>query len=140
LLVAYLVKGYLCEWNGNGKIKPGGPIHYPVHQRVWELMRGPIPPGAIVHHRNHNKLDNRIENLILTTRPDHPSLHRWASTDDTRRCGSCEQWKPIEEFHRGQSRCKACARAERREWAAQNPERVAGYNRQRRERYRARQH
>ncbi len=31
----------------------------------------------IVHHINHIKIDNRLENLILTTRKGHPKIHNW---------------------------------------------------------------
>jgi len=30
----------------------------------------------LVHHINHDKLDNRIENLQLTTRVEHPTIHK----------------------------------------------------------------
>lgn len=30
-----------------------------------------------VHHRNHNKLDNRIENLELVTSAEHGLRHTW---------------------------------------------------------------
>lgn len=45
------------------------------HRWVWEQANGPIPPGYEVHHRNDNKLDNRIENLELLSKPEHGRLH-----------------------------------------------------------------
>lgn len=35
------------------------------HRLVWEQAHGPLPSGATVHHRNGDKLDNRLENLEL---------------------------------------------------------------------------
>lgn len=47
------------------------------HRLVMEEHIGrPIPREMVVHHRNGNKLDNRIENLCIMTRAEHTSLHR----------------------------------------------------------------
>lgn len=45
------------------------------HRAVWTMTYGPIPKGYIVHHRNGNKGDNRLENLELMTFSEHSRLH-----------------------------------------------------------------
>ena len=48
------------------------------HVMVWEAAHGPIQRGYVVHHVNHDKLDNRLENLELLTRAEHVAKHnRW---------------------------------------------------------------
>lgn len=46
-----------------------------VHRLVWEAWHGPIPAGHVVHHVNHKRDDNRIENLRVMTSSDHSRLH-----------------------------------------------------------------
>ena len=46
------------------------------HRRVWFEHNGAIPLGAIVHHKNENKLDNSIDNLELhLSRSEHMKEH-----------------------------------------------------------------
>ncbi len=42
-----------------------------MHRYVWEKYNGKIPPKHDIHHINHNKSDNRIENLELYTKSEH---------------------------------------------------------------------
>lgn len=46
------------------------------HREVWIRYHGPIPAGFDVHHKNEDKLDNRIENLELLTKQAHTALHQ----------------------------------------------------------------
>lgn len=46
------------------------------HRKVLEEHLGrKLLSSEIVHHINHNKLDNRIENLMIVTRSEHIKIH-----------------------------------------------------------------
>lgn len=65
-------KGYMRRWIGgnNGK-------NYREHRMVMENYLGrKLLDTEIVHHINHNKLDNRIENLRVLTQSEHAKYHR----------------------------------------------------------------
>jgi hypothetical protein len=62
---------WMLRWNAGG----GRHIYQFEHRRIWEDTNGPIPDGFIIHHINHDPLDNRIENLQLMRRGDHIAHH-----------------------------------------------------------------
>lgn len=50
-----------------------------LHRYVWAQANGPIPKGMHVHHKNHIKSDNRLDNLVLLRAGEH-----WAEHDHER--------------------------------------------------------
>ena len=46
------------------------------HLVMTEHLGRLIQPNEIVHHINEDKTDNRIENLMVVSRDEHPSYHR----------------------------------------------------------------
>lgn len=82
--ITYKVKNKLGVKNGfwyeNGYkilyqygIKQGKKEHIKVME---DFINRKLKNNEMIHHKNHNRLDNRLENLILLTRGQHSSLHR----------------------------------------------------------------
>lgn len=49
--------------------------HQYVARMIWEYYNGPIEHGMILHHRDFNKLNNRLENFELLNNSIHNSVH-----------------------------------------------------------------
>ena len=114
-----LAHGYVRRNNHSG---PG--LHKPEHVLIVEAVVGRVlPRGAVVHHVNAVRSENKHSNLaVLQTSAEHIELHRKmrvrAAGGDPwrdRMCCSCGP-RPASEFYATpsgySSQCKDCARRE----------------------------
>jgi len=95
-----------------------------VHQSVWEANNGAISNGFILHHKNVDRLDNRIENLELVTRGEHCKLHlpsrgRLGYRSVTL-CVVCGKVKPLE-------RRRQCGKCKQAQYRKRKKEKAIGY-------------
>lgn len=65
---------------GNRKV-----VRHYIHKLVAESFIGPIEDGYVVNHKDHNKLNNHIENLEIISRKDNGK--HWASSHRSKEAG-----------------------------------------------------
>lgn len=53
-----------------------------LHQEIWKDANGPIPAGYEIHHKDHNPLNNALDNLELITVADHRAHHDKGYTEE----------------------------------------------------------
>ncbi len=63
---------------------------------VFETFVGEVPSGYDIHHINHNRQDNRVENLKLIDSSIHKSIHNKERYKDTYK--DLDQSKPIIQY------------------------------------------
>lgn len=97
-----------CNWNGESwGMYSGGywriGARY-LHREKWIALRGPIPKGWVVHHKDHNKSNCNISNLECLPRSTHSRHHLsdvlhtkpvWAKAAKTRSKMSAQIGKAI---------------------------------------------
>lgn len=50
-------------------------VTVPIYSLVWKLFNGEVPKGYVIHHKDHNKLNDRLDNLELMTVEEHNKHH-----------------------------------------------------------------
>jgi hypothetical protein len=56
--------GYYQDDNGNL-----------LHRELWKAYRGPLDESTMLHHKDHNKANNALDNLKPVTRAEHCAEH-----------------------------------------------------------------
>lgn len=73
-----------------------------LHRAVWEHHYGPVPKDCHIHHRDHDRSNNDISNLVCLTSSEHSALHypeKVISNKESLRAASAkgrsgvEQWR-----------------------------------------------
>lgn len=77
LKIGKSVRAYAVSRHKDGQLRAhnGDSGNRYAHHLVWEEVNGPIPEGYVIHHKNENPEDNRVENLELVTPIEHNRLH-----------------------------------------------------------------
>ena len=58
--------------------------HWAVYHLVWEAFNGPVPKGYVIHHIDHDKLNDSLDNLTLMTNKDHSRYHNTNPSEEKR--------------------------------------------------------
>lgn len=82
------------------------------HVYVWIKNKGPVPKGFAVHHKDENKENNMIENLVLISDVMHCRFHAKERMQDPKRYE--EQKENLKRIRRKAAEWHASA--EGREW------------------------
>ena len=115
--------GYLMVYEGAEK------KHYrPAHRLIMAAHLGrELTAAEIVHHQDGDKLNNRLENLVILPNPTHSKLaSRYYRDDNSKECAACRTIKLRSAFHQVRSKrrtadwdphfleCKVCWNARKR--------------------------
>lgn len=64
-----------------------------LHRYMYEREVGPIPDGMQVHHKNHTKSDNRVDNFVLLRPGEHWHEHHDERGKDWHSKGGRATWE-----------------------------------------------
>lgn len=102
--------GDICPYGYKRVYAPDGSRVFE-HRLVWEQTHGPIPDGALIHHINGVRTDNRIANLqLLDSVSDHMLLHAYGAAREgwARGYDACTECGTTTRPHGGNGLCNRC--------------------------------
>jgi hypothetical protein len=76
--------GKMYRLTGRGYFGQSSKVYKRLHRDVWIANHGPLPRVIVVHHKNGNKADNRLDNLEAMTNSEHMRLHGSMLTEEER--------------------------------------------------------
>jgi len=82
--------GYKRSSSGYIDIKCGNKFVREHRKIMEEKLKRKLKPFEIIHHINGDKTDNRIENLVVTTRPSHCRQHYFSDKSKQRQWAKCQ--------------------------------------------------
>jgi hypothetical protein len=125
-------KGYPMIWlNGKNKL---------LHEYIWEEQFGEKPRGSVIHHKDLDKSNYDLKNLLLCPdESEHRRIHAgWVKNGDgdwiAKPCSSCGEILSLDNFyerkgHSPSALCKKC-HIKRTNSYAKNNKKTKEYKRQ----------
>src|SRR4029077_852901 len=112
-----------AQWRGGRVVGVNGYVYVRVapntlvleHRAVWERAYGPIPDGMVIHHRNRNRSDNRLENLEAVDETEHLSQHFSLAGRWSKRHNACVLCGTAARPHHAHGLCSRCLERVKRE-------------------------
>jgi hypothetical protein len=109
-----MTNGYIRVW------APGHPVankdgYALEHRKVLHDAGIEIPPGHHAHHLNHDKADNRLENLAVLPQGEHHSHHIHAAGQVENQYGTYPILPTLEERQKYAKERNRVAQAQRRD-------------------------
>jgi hypothetical protein len=97
-----------------------------LHVYIWEKENGNKPKGYVIHHKDKDKNNYNLDNLILLKQSEHVRIHAgWIKENDTwvkKPCNKCKKILPLSDFYYAKTRqkemnyCKNCHKNLMKDW------------------------
>lgn len=107
----YDKKGYPSIWINGKSIQ--------LHVFVWERANGERPKGYHIHHKDEDKGNYNLDNLICVSPSEHQKIHAgWKKNPQgdwyLKPCKDCKKLLPLDNFYQRKgltpsNRCKPCS-------------------------------
>lgn len=93
---AVLFNGFKYTLRDNGYFARTTNERLYLHRDMWEHHYGPIAPDHDIHHQDHDRTHNVIENLEMLPKPEHARLHGTGCNQFVHRCNECRGVMPLD--------------------------------------------